>query len=552
MPVVRIVLVSLALAAVLCAAVVYFATGPKSNSPVRPADHGVAAQASPGASLFPKSITLPSPSDTSDGEGEIESKGGSIKGRVLNTWMRPIEGATVYRIQADTPNATPSDDSSTKTDASGRWTLEIHEDGGTDLGVVSSGYAPALQRDIVMSASQPRTVPDIILGGNASITGQVTDLEGRPLPGVVVAVALGGEAWSAESGFLPGRSCIDRCEVKGQTDPSGAYAIRGLAWNASYKVAPVEGVFFFAGSETQHTIMAPAEAVNFTMARSVQLVVRTTDAKSGLPIPSFVATLVRKGGGAEWSKNAVDVTDGTVRFENHLLPGEYLLRTSARGYEASAQQNLGSLSVDRIHEFTVRLRAREESERGVLRVVFKDEHGTQVEPIEVGVRCVDGGVRRFLDDFFVERSGEIRDLAPGHYQVEAAPRSSYGLATSLEADIHGGKTTTLELVMHCGGVIVLDAKDINGRYLPGVLVQVKDEKDSIVAAQIGRPSTLGASDQGSYAERIDRPGSVRSMPLAPGTYSVTVAVDGCETALEEAVVRPGEDTVVHVVLRHRT
>ncbi len=572
----RPVVAILSLLVLVVAAIVYVVTRPVLDRPSREASAdrsgGESAKGRPAPRApdptragpeRPRSPGEPRPGDGAArgtppaGESEpARSRRGSISGRVADSWGRPIDGAIVYRIASDAALLNFVDDAfRVRTDAEGKWRLPVGTDVITDLGAAKLGYRPALMTDVSLVAGEVREGVDFVLGEGAQISGRVTEPGGKPIAGVRVSASRDAQVFGRAGNdiFLPGRSLIDRVDVDAETDDKGVYAIRGLAADVEFRVAPSSDsgqLLYEPESGDERRVRTPAEGVDFVLIRSVGVTVHVVDAASGSPIPSFQVTLARQSVQRPSSTSAGvnESLDGTLKIDRHLAPGPYLLTVSAVDYEPCVGQEADLSDPDAPHDVTVRLRQHDAPTTGILHVSVKDERGEPIPRAYVfalfqGEAATRG---RFGSSDVVAGAAEIKSLEAGRYRVEARAAGTYFQPAQGEADVRAGEATLLELWMPTGGRIALDIKNTEGEYVSDVVTQITGEAGQPVSTtfEVRTAPGLGTIPAGGGAF----PGHSITGPIPAGSYELKFVRDGYQPQTAAAVVRRGEDVFVNVVL----
>lgn len=229
----------------------------------------------------------------------------------------------------------------------GEYVIPRLEAGEYDIDVIARGFARKQVQKLLVSRVEQ--VENFVLDSGGTITGNVIDDGGAPLPGIeVVAIQTpsGGderpEMREMEQAMLVFNSSG---ASTGVTDEAGRFELTHLpegefsvvARKAGYKPAIVPAV----GSG--------AHLEDMTMLRSASVEGFITDAATGRPIPSFTLMMQKvdpESGELNFDgfnqPRAYNDDEGYFRHD-HLDPGKYEIGVSAPGYVfASREIHLGS------------------------------------------------------------------------------------------------------------------------------------------------------------------------------------------------------------------
>jgi 5-hydroxyisourate hydrolase-like protein (transthyretin family) len=489
--------------------------------------------------------------------GDTEKKRGSISGRVIDSSGQAVAGATVYRIATDAASADVYDPNvRTTSDASGKYSLPVFDDATVDVGAVQEGYMPALVRDVSVSAGEAHEGLDLVLGDGARILGKVSDGSGHGLPGIRIVASPSNTTELANAGaglFLPGRGLVTRTPVVATTDEKGEYVVRGVVADSNYQVRPDTGQMLLVpgtDGDQGRNVVAPADGVDFTMVRSVNISVKVLDGDSGDPVPTFSVVLTRKGerGASSTSTSVANSPDGVVKFERYLAPGPYTLSATAKDFEPSAGQEVDLEPSDTPREFVVRLRRQSKTPSGALVITLKDESGQPVSRAHAFAMATEepSNPGRYGSAQAVNGVAEIKDLETGHYRISIQPQGPYQQPITVEADVRAGESTPVDVLVPNGGKIGIDIKDAEGHYLTDVRVQVVDSTGAAVNTLF--VSTSGTGQTMSRSDGVFFPGHAVAGPLPAGVYTLTFWCSGFLSRSETADVRQNDETPMLVVM----
>jgi protocatechuate 3,4-dioxygenase beta subunit len=464
----------------------------------------------------------------------------SLRGRVVDAGRNPAAGAIVvgnYRPPLQSDPAVPGYSRSAVAEATGDFVLADLAPGWIDLRIVASGHRGGKLTTVEIPAEGPLQPLEIVLPDGASLTGKVSDEEGRPVAGVAIAAARSGSrlgsaaSWEGDAG---GASAL--------ADDEGRYALSGLDTGA-YTVTLSAGVT--GGGEEQSTAIEVTPAANHLdlVWRRGQVISGLVSDDTGLPIDEAQLTLVDAGG--KTSRSTSSAADGSFRFLG-VADGLYSLSATKPGYfralasppPAVAGQPLGGILIE-LSGGTATLTGK------LLGVTTLQRSRLQIEAIRVGPPP-DAGSELGLVNFesqaraegFVDLAGSetryrIPGLTPGEWRVEAS--IDEGLRVHGSVPI-GAETRQVALDLDFGhGSTVSGQVLVNGLPLQAarVSISVLDGKlDDFGTADTGYDGhfTIGGLQAGTHDLSVnwgeDRIAHRQTLDLTGAdTVEVTIALE---------------------------
>lgn len=531
------------------------------SAPPSPPDEPPAPDPRPPGSARPTPSSSPSsPNSAAPSEGGAPAAapppaaGGRARGRVVDLAGDPVPAAIVYRIAAheDSIDGERADEMPT-TSPSGRFSFAVEADAVTDIGVMKAGFAPVLLLDVALSGSGETDLGDVVLGAGAEVSGCVTGPGGEPAARLAVRalpVSESGEAveWSARTKggmiSLPGRSLLATRPADALTAADGSYAIRGLAAGASYRVEPASP----GGSSLSVTVVAPAAHVDFVLAPTGVIVVRSLDAATGEPLGGARVSL---RGPRNTMRQSPDWSKEPARFEEEIVLGEYEVESAVRGYANAAERVVLEDAASPL-EVTLRLEKASEAAFGAIRVVARDDAGKPIPQVCLAVRAEDGALSeanpgRGTD----ETSGTrvIERLRPGRVEVAVTSQSRDFGQVETEAEIVAGETTALEVTVPRAGRLAVDVRDAAGASVSGYSLDVLDAAGGRIPAEISVKSGVFSTMSYGPGDVIGYPGRLRVARLPAGEATLVFGGEKFASERVTATVKAGEEVAVTVTLR---
>ncbi len=140
-----------------------------------------------------------------------------IRGEVVDSSGRPIGGATVWvHVQFTRGTSSMSQSAAhATTSEDGRFVLEEVDPGELRLSAEAEGYRSEELASLAVEPGRDLENVRVVMRPGATVSGRVTDGEGRPVADVMVGLAESGMSFSISSG--------------GTTDAEGRYRLEGVA-----------------------------------------------------------------------------------------------------------------------------------------------------------------------------------------------------------------------------------------------------------------------------------------------------------------------------------
>ena len=200
----------------------------------------------------------------------------------------------------------------TRTDASGRFTLELDAAGAVELRAIGNGWcskglgsAGGAGATLVEASSEAESVVTLEVARAAKVTGRVLDAEGKPAPGAsaraVLQATTGGRRWSQAEAALPATAGEDGRFVLEAILPGVDVVVS--AWHGDVEGPPVAVGALEPGAERE---------VELRLARVRKVIVTVVGAADGKPVPGATVTL--NGDNDGWQEETTDAT-GVVTFQ---------------------------------------------------------------------------------------------------------------------------------------------------------------------------------------------------------------------------------------------
>lgn len=344
---------------------------------------------------------------------------------------------------------------------------------------------------------------EVTLARAATASGSVIDQDGKALAGVTI------NSHSGESHTV--------------TDEKGKFTVERLPAGVRVGIGFIKEGYLNASAQVGP---GSGQEVVVTMVRGGTLTGRVT-AEDGKPLAGVEVT-ARPGEDGGGNQRATTGADGSFALSS-LDAGRYVLLAQRDGY--APQKSPG-----------IEIRAGETRE-GIELVLGKGIPVTVVATLEDGTEVpasavVYGPLDRPAQERVVFRQadrGEQRmefRLLPGRYRILATPLAADSGAGAVEQDFDLIRKGTVRVTLATGGVgILIQAKVPEGRHLVGMNLTRTEPKEPAV----------------SFWFQTQRNGVLRSPPLPPGKYTVTVyaqAEDGAWYGREIENLSPSDRPVV--------
>jgi protocatechuate 3,4-dioxygenase beta subunit len=369
-------------------------TGSEGREGVRPAALPTSSPGAPaapaGASTAPKVV---------------------VRGRVVGSLGRPIEGATIFAAETNGFDDSPLDEvaagpadwiqiTKAATDADGRFEIRPAARSKVNLAVRAPGCAP-LDREFVLTGSE-RDVGELVLDASIVLQGRVVDTAGRPIQGAKLARLSG-----SSPGFAP--FARTRGAPVAETDAQGVFRVDQLAagdWKLS--VTHAEHPDHVEKGEGDRP-GAVRSGIVITMEDGVEIQGRLVGAPAGAAAKlSIRATLAPSADGASGEPGPMEIRSsapGSVRETLCAADGSFRLAglKPGRNYRLTARDKDATRFFGRSRSAPTTARA---GDRGVeityrpeSALVFQAVDATSGEPVvELSVRAGYGFSMPLLDE----------------------------------------------------------------------------------------------------------------------------------------------------------
>lgn len=501
---------------------------------------------------------------------------GALAGLVLDRDGLPAAGVVVT-VRPDEPRApwerfgprrarAPAGLAAKRVDPDGFFRFEGLPAGTVAVEAGGAGFVAAEQRGVAIAPDAEAWV-EFALDAGLSISGRVTDREGRAIAGAEVS------AWSRGRG---GAAAATRAD--------GSYEVEGLRAGTYDLEADADGYV----AARREDVRAGTSGVDFRLGRSGTLAGRVVWRGSGSPIEGAEVRAVAPGARGEWmppgrgpggrgpfggrGAGPSGVTGADGRFElRDVEPGRWVVEADAADRAPSRSREVTLEPGARVDDLLVELA---EGAR-VTGIVVTDAGG---RPVADATVSIEGGGRgpgrgRGLGALFAGRGGapepepdgewsartdgagrfELRHVAAGSRTV-VATHPSHPPARRTIAIPDTGDLAGVELRMPAGGAI---AGTVTDRRRGAAVAEA-----FVVAVPAGGGGVGGPPGGGmggpAGGTQVGAGGSYRLEGLEAGRYDVMVVVPPAETGgrwrgpefstPKEAVVRSGETTTVDFLL----
>jgi protocatechuate 3,4-dioxygenase beta subunit len=455
--------------------------------------------------------------------------GAAIVGRVKDTRGKPIANAAVWVVQGDLARGETPGQRRTRSGDDGRFQLRGLLAGGYRLRAEAQGMS-SKEASVMVAGPKPVEV-NLVLGDEATVTGQVTDEGGRPLANVLVK---GRVRPSAGGPLLADQT---------RTDADGQYTLHGFAagslqLSARDEAGIVEG--------PQGTLAAgERRRIDLRLERGARLAgeVRFDDGPSAANVVVIAQSRSR---GISVVLEAR--TDAGGAFDIGPLPaGDVSVHAVAADQRSSWLWPRDSQQVDLVLEKGAR-------KTGVaLRLTRRDQRlrGLVVGPDDQPIPDAVVRAERERDGMAIpDRGGPSAvTAADGTFTLEALAQGSYTLTAGHPAyaetsargvSTAGGSVTRLRFTPAgtLAGVVVT----AQGQPVTSYSLFVKGGGGPAPATVPGRASAPPPNEAMRVPEEIRSPsGAFAVGQLAPGNYSLlAVAPDGATAEVSGVALRPGE------------
>ncbi len=387
-----------------------------------------------------------------------------------------------------------------KEGAGGLLQVDRLPEGAAKLTLEPAGFTALPARDVRLDAAAPADLGELALERGRTITGRITDAEGKPAAEVELdAFALGVGGASR----VTARSAAD-----------GRFVLGGVTEGLEYRVTARAATGAFAARDG---VKEGSTGVDLVLAPTMKLTGRAVTGDPPKPV-SFVtveASRVSEGGmgsllSALTGGTRVTSRDAGGRFTlDGLAAGTYAVTVTSPGYVPVRLEKVEVKGAEPADLGEVRL-----SRGATLRVSVVDKT-TQVPLGGAGVALGQGGMFGALRERMQREAAQITGpdgrvvldgLPPGRATVKVR-RDGYA-ESKAEVEIAPEATEAdLTIALTTGGAVEGTVRDREGRLRPGAMVIVTSGMDA-------SPDLMDAADEG---------GNYRIERVPPGSYMVVVA-----------------------------
>jgi beta-lactamase regulating signal transducer with metallopeptidase domain/thiol-disulfide isomerase/thioredoxin len=262
----------------------------------------------------------------------VLKQGLQVEGRVLDSEGNPVEGAVAQlgfdRFGTGEPKAT--------TDAEGRFVIKDCKPGRSAVTVEADGLTPDAQAVTIAEETEPL---EFTLKPGHVLRGQVVDVDGKPIEGVLVAP----DTWRG----------YRTLEQQMKTDAEGRFEWRGAPPDAVEYSILKQGYM----SKRDSVLVASEEEQVITLYPELEVCGRVTDAVTGKVVPEF---RIRRGQIQHnretpyWTRDeGVLYKDGEYTYKFDEPMKGWLLQVTAPGYLPATSRTFASNEGRQTFDFTL-------------------------------------------------------------------------------------------------------------------------------------------------------------------------------------------------------
>ncbi|HIE26169.1 TPA: carboxypeptidase regulatory-like domain-containing protein, partial [Candidatus Poribacteria bacterium] len=265
----------------------------------------------------------------------VLKKGYSVSGTVTDESGKPIPFATVEY---------PGFHGKVKTDLQGRYQLKNIPDSvmPTKIKAYALGFAPALKE---ITADRQDNVADFVLGKGYTLSGKVTDVEGKPLKDVFVSLYV--HNWHLP--LIPNT----------RTDETGRFTLNNVPAGEIQLHASKDG---YNTAYLQHAVMGDAQNLSLvlTSKSAFQIKIKVVDAQTNQAIPAFEWALTES---PESRRRTVfqpryesrQSADGTLEYFANEAGKVYDVFVRAKGYAPGVVRGVHAVQKNELKTVFVKL-----------------------------------------------------------------------------------------------------------------------------------------------------------------------------------------------------
>ncbi|GMK37253.1 hypothetical protein PCCS19_03060 [Paenibacillus sp. CCS19] len=413
----------------------------------------------------------------------LSPEAGSISGIIADAESgEPLAGASIRVVNAEGITLQTA-----VSGAEGTYVVTSLAPGGYTVNFLEEGYAAETVGAIVTSGvSTPIHVTLEKLAG--ALSGKVTDLNGLPLPDVVIRAY---------------RNNIIIARVS--TTEDGTYTIGNLAPDVYTVSARTDGF----GGDTVGAIIESSvtTTINFKLVPDPGMIVGTITDGSGNPIVgAAVAVQNNVDGGPVLLTRILSETNGAYIIAS-LAPGNYIVNVSAANFQNQYASARVQSDAQTLLNFTLL------PNPGFIRGAVVDNQGNPIVGAGIQIRVTSAnGITVF--SLFTDPIGQFQtsSLTPGIYTIFASADNFQ--TASATVDVPQGAAAQLRLVLNpVPGSIQGTVSDIiAGTGLPGAVLNIMDQNNFLIGITI-----------------TDSNGRFDATGIAPGNYTIVAQTTGYQS-----------------------
>lgn len=435
--------------------------------------------------------------------------GAAVRGRVLDSRKRPVDGARIYQVEdlariERLAAALAEEEPEARSSGRGDFVLEDRPAGSAiHLLVLAEGYRPEPVRGARVPSPEPLTVT---LADAFAMQGRVLDEDGEPVKGARVEIA-----WQETVPDVPGQLPAGReLSQGGTTDGEGRFDLAGLPAGESEITILAEG---FLPLERQKLVLPPAEPAappTFVLGRGAALEGRVT-AGDGIPVRG--ARISAGTAGAALSDD-----EGFYAVAG-VAPGETEIELSHLHYPDQRQRQTLTAGLNRLD---FQLPAGQEVRGQVLDEQRNPVPGARVL-LRLGARI---GYREYRAQSGHDGGFKLSPVADGRYVLEASAQEYAEGKARKPVVVSGEPVDGLEVILPRGADLVGRATGLDREDLWRLRIQATGE------------------DGRSHPAKLDTDGRYELRALSLGSWQVKAVLgDGERQAQARAELRQGGEVV---------
>ena len=402
-------------------------------------------------------------------------RGNILSGRVTDPDGKPVQNVYI-NLYSPQPGALGSGGN---TDADGRYRIALLP-GTYSISIGLPSGSPFVSKSIPDYKIAGDQTFDIKLDRGATLSGRVTDPDGKPVQGVNI---------NAHSQLLNAGGGI-------QTDAEGRYRIILLPGTYSINISLPSGSALVSKNIQEYKITAD-QTLDIKLDRGNILSGRVTD-PDGKPVQNVYVNLYSSQPGAIGAGGS---TDAEGRYRITLLPGTYSVSISVPSGSPLVSKNIQDFKITADQTFDVKL------DRGnILSGRVTDPDGKPVQNVYVNAYSSLPGALGSGGN--TDADGRYRvTLLPGTYNVSIGLPSGSSFVSKNIQDYKIAGDQTLDIKLDRGSILSGRVTDPDGKPVQNVYVNVYSPQ----------PGAFGNGGN------TDEDGRYRVV-LLPGTYSISIGL----------------------------